>query len=262
MSEVVSEVAPKPTKKRTTKPKKNTPEVVVSENIESIQTETLEVPSEVVVSEEVVPQVVSAEVAPKPTKKRTTKPKKNTQEVVAKYSGDKVEGVRGNSRERSSSEFVSENIESIAKYSFDFVSGIRGNSRERSSSVFVPELMSEVMPEVIVNVSENVIADNHVGETCDNGDVGCAVGADNLTFAIMDNIISNTLENNTYDLITQTQTQIDEYINDDDFEDILAESFVYEGVSYFIDEENRIFHPQTLLQIGVFQPNTLSVTFL
>ena len=141
------------------------------------------------------------------------------------------------------------------------VEGIRGNTRERSSSVFVPELMSEVIPEVISNVSENVIADNHVGETCDNDAVG-AYGADNLTFAIMDNIISNTLENNTYDLIAQTQTQIDEYINDDDFEDILAESFVYEGVSYFIDEQNRIFHPQTLLQIGVFQPNTLSVTFL
>jgi hypothetical protein len=119
------------------------------------------------------------------------------------------------------------------------------------------------MPEVIHNVSVNVIADNHVGETTDNGAVGGAGGADNNTFAILDNIISNTLENNTYDLISQTQTlNINDSLNDNDFEDILAESFVYEGVSYFIDEHNRIFHPQTLLQIGVFQPDTLSVLFL
>jgi hypothetical protein len=136
------------------------------------------------------------------------------------------------------------------------------------------------MPEVIHNVSVNVIADNHVGETTDNGAVGGAVGADNNTFAILDNIISNTLENNTYDLISNSyelcssefpripSTSSPEYfaqtlnINDDDFEDILAESFVYEGVSYFIDEQNRIFHPQTLLQIGVFQSDTLSVLFL
>ena len=180
--------------------------------------------------------MVVSDVVSKPIKKRTTKPKKNTQEVV-----------------------ISENIESIV-------------------SEVVPELMSEV----IHNVSVNVIADNHVGEklrrtsfsgvssyssgfasgilhTTDNG----ASGADNNTFAILDNIISNTLENNTYDLISQTQTlNINDSLNDNDFEDILAESFVYEGVSYFIDEHNRIFHPQTLLQIGVFQPDTLSVLFI
>ena len=229
--------------------------VYASENIESITTEDITE----------TPAVVSEEVVSKPTKKRTTKPKKNTQEVVISENIESITPeVVQETLEVPSEVVVSEEVAS--KPTKKRTTKPKKNTQEvvvsENIESITPELMSEVMPEIIVNVSDNVIADNHVGETYDNCAVGSAVGADNQTFAIMDNIISNTLENNTYDLITQTQTQIDEYIHDDDFEDILAESFVYEGVSYFIDEENRIFHPQTLLQIGVFQPNTLSVTFL
>jgi hypothetical protein len=51
--------------------------------------------------------------------------------------------------------------------------------------------------------------------------------------AMLDTIISNTLEN-------------------DDYEDIMVETFTFNEQQYFIDIENNIYHHDTLEYIGVF----------
>jgi hypothetical protein len=62
-------------------------------------------------------------------------------------------------------------------------------------------------------------------------------------FEQMDNILTNTLEDENYDEI------------------VMVESLLFNGVTYFVDTENRVLDKDTLLHIGMYNPDTVSIMF-
>jgi ribosomal protein S7 len=258
--EEVPKVVAKVVKKRTVKPKKDVSEVIVSENIESMESETKDTTLE---SDEEVPKVVA-----KVVKKRTVKPKKDVSEVIVSENIGSIDGETSRDEETktmNSQENIVDNLNSDELRCPEY-QGVAESGGRSKSAIFGRDAVSYENE----STSSTYIADNSDNTSGGNADTN---GGD----------IQNSSElrspeyfTNSYELRSpefprtpsaerpEYFTSSIEYAEEDtrDFDDILAESFTYNGTTYFIDEINRIFHPQTLIHIGTFHPETLSVSFL
>ena len=204
-------------------------EPIVSENIESIT--QIVVDTLAVISEPV------SEVIPKQVKKQTKKKNVVVSEPIISENIESISQIvvetpvaisepvsevipkqtKKQTKKKNVEPIVSENIESIPQISTEML--VEQNTENTDKEA-----------EAIEQIKKDVLA---MGDLSNSIELTTETPVQDVGLAMLDTIISNTLENN-------------------DYEDIMVETFTFNDQQYFIDNENNIYHHDTTEYIGVF----------